>query len=298
MATAIEKAAACVVAIAEGEIGYCEKASNAYLNDKTANAGSGNWTKYAAYFDAQRGVYNFYNGRKNGPAGEWCDMFVDWSFCQAFGIDTARRMLYQPLDSCGAGCSWSASYFRENDAFYSSPKIGDQIFFGPKKNENHTGLVVDVTDDKVITVEGNANNKVMRRTYSRSDGNIAGYGRPNFALVADRFEEKPLPPIVDDPDPEYITKDEAKAMFESLLESRIGDQINTIKDIPHESVKAVARVLLDLEAVDGGTPYAINPDDINLPYEIVRALVISARYTNKMIERLISVMNEGGEDDG
>ena len=296
MATPIEKAAACVVAIAEAEIGYCEKASNSQLNDKTANAGSGNWTKYGAYFDAMRGEYEYYNGSKNGF--DWCDQFVDFCFAQAFGVDDGRKVLYQPMRSCGAGCAWSASYFRENGAFYSTPKVGDQIFFGPKGNESHTGIVVDVSSDKVVTVEGNANNKVMRRTYSRSDGNIAGYGRPNFSLVADRFEDKPLPPIADDPEPEYLTKAEAAALLEQMLEARIGEQIKTIKDIPHESVKAVARVLLDLEAVDGGTPYAINPDDINLPYEIVRALVISARYTNKMIERLISVMNEGGEDDG
>ena len=36
-----------IVAIALAEVGYKEKASNAYLDDKTANAGSANWTKYA-----------------------------------------------------------------------------------------------------------------------------------------------------------------------------------------------------------------------------------------------------------
>ena len=90
--TAIERAIQAVVKTAEAEVGYCEKASNAQLNDKTANPGTNNYTKYAAYFDAQRGTYNFYNGRKNGPAGEWCDMFVDWCMCQAFGMDTARKM--------------------------------------------------------------------------------------------------------------------------------------------------------------------------------------------------------------
>ena len=202
--TAIEKAIQAVVKTAEAEVGYCEKASNSQLNDKTANAGTDNYTKYAAYFDAQRGTYNFYNGRKNGPAGEWCDMFVDWCFCQVFGMDTARKMLYQPLDSCGAGCYFSAQYFKSNSAWASggtTPKVGDQIFFGKRNDENHTGLVVEVHDGKVWTVEGNANNRVQRRVYAISDGNIAGYGRPNWALVADRYTD-------DGPDADTPIKDD------------------------------------------------------------------------------------------
>ena len=299
--TPIEKAAAYVVGIAEAEIGYVEKASNANLNDKTANPGTNNYTKYAAYFDAQRGIYNFYNGRKNGPAGEWCDMFVDWCQCQAWGIDTARKVLFQPMDSCGAGCVYSAGYYRANGAWYSSPKIGDQVFFGKKGNETHTGLVADVSADKVWTVEGNANNRVMRKPYDLNDGNIAGYGRPDYNLVAYKFAEPVTPdtPIKDDDEPFTADeKSEIQRMIDDTIVRRFGKEIKKISDIPHKSVQKVMRRLLDLEAVDGGTPYATDPDDINLPYEIVRALVVSARYTNKMIERLISVMNEGGEIDG
>ena len=36
-----------IVTIALAEVGYWEKASNASLDDKTANAGAANWTKYA-----------------------------------------------------------------------------------------------------------------------------------------------------------------------------------------------------------------------------------------------------------
>ena len=185
--TEIEKAAAYVIGIAEAEVGYLEKATNANLNDKTANAGSGNWTKYAAYFDAQRGEYEYYNGKKNGF--DWCDMFFDWCQCQAWGIDEGRKVVYQPMQSAGAGCPYSASYYRANNAWFTVPKPGDQIFFGAKGKETHTGMVVDVSGDKVWTVEGNASNRVMRRTYYLSDGNIAGYGRPNYQLVADRFAE-------------------------------------------------------------------------------------------------------------
>ena len=61
-----------IVTIALAEVGYWEKASNASLDDKTANAGAANWTKYARDLAAA----GYYNGNKNGYA--WCDVFVDW----------------------------------------------------------------------------------------------------------------------------------------------------------------------------------------------------------------------------
>ena len=204
--TAIEKAAAAVVALARNEVGYMEKASNADLYDKTANAGSGNWTKYGAEIDAQRGTYEFYNGPKNGY--DWCDQFVDWLFIKLFGIDMARKMLYQPMASCGAGCKFSASYFKQNSAWLSggqTPRPGDQSFFGPRGDESHTGIVAEVKDGRVYTVEGNAGNRVQLRSYAINDGSIAGYGRPNYALVADRYTADaetvtPDTPIADDAD--------------------------------------------------------------------------------------------------
>lgn len=197
--TPIEKAAAYVVGIAEAEIGYCEKATNSQLNDKTANAGSGNYTKFAAYFDDlwNRGI-KWYNTRKQGA--EWCDMFFDWCQCQAWGYDVARKVVYQPMESAGAGCPYSASYYRANNAWFSAPKPGDQIFFGAKGKETHTGMVVGVTNIQVITVEGNSGQRTARRTYALTDGNIAGYGRPNYQLVAYKFAADATPdtPIKDD----------------------------------------------------------------------------------------------------
>ena len=41
-----------LLATARAEIGYIEKDTNAQLDDKTANAGDGNWNKYARDLDA------------------------------------------------------------------------------------------------------------------------------------------------------------------------------------------------------------------------------------------------------
>ena len=71
-----------VLDLARSEIGYHEKASNSQLDDPSANSGGANWTKYAAYIDANP---EFYNGKKNGYA--WCDVFVDYLFVKCFGFE-------------------------------------------------------------------------------------------------------------------------------------------------------------------------------------------------------------------
>ena len=54
-----------VIKTARAEIGYLEKATNSQLNDKTANAGYNNWSKFAAFLDDLEVVYN---GKKSGYA--------------------------------------------------------------------------------------------------------------------------------------------------------------------------------------------------------------------------------------
>lgn len=166
---------------ARAELGYLEKKTNSKLDDPKANSGSNNWTKYARDLDA---ISNYYNGRKN-PA-EWCDIFCDWCFVQAFGYPTGRLMLYQPERSLGAGTGYSAQYYRNAGAWVNTPAVGDQVFFKTSAGAIcHTGLVEEVGDSWIQTIEGNANNMVGRHIYNIRDRSIAGYGIPNWGLVAD-----------------------------------------------------------------------------------------------------------------
>lgn len=175
-----------VINIALSEVGYLEKRTNSNLSSQTANAGNNNYTKYANDFDTK--YPNFYNGKKNGYA--WCDVFVDWCFVKAFGVDAALKLLGQPLKSCGAGCSWSAKYFKNIGRFHKIPKVGDQIFFKDSSGDPcHTGLVYKVTATKVYTVEGNTSTAsgvvanggaVATKSYSITYNRIYGYGRPNY----------------------------------------------------------------------------------------------------------------------
>jgi len=155
-----------VVAIAKKEENYKEKKKNI--------------TKYAKYFDNNRKTFKFYNGKKQGT--QWCDIFVDWCFAQAFGLKEASSVLYQSKNSCGAAPRYSIQYYKKNGKFNKKPQVGDQIFFGTKKNVSHTGIVVSVnTKRKTVTViEGNSNNKVEKNTYKMSYSKIVGYGHPNY----------------------------------------------------------------------------------------------------------------------
>ena len=163
--------------IARGELGYMEKETNSQLDAPTANAGDGNWTKYA------RDLYNagYYQANKNGYA--WCDMWVDWCFLQLCGGDAkkAQEIICQ-TGPYGAGCIWSAKYYKQQGRFYTSdPKPGDQIFFGTSiEDAEHTGIVEEVNATTVITIEGNTSNKVARRTYPLNHSRLVGYGRPKF----------------------------------------------------------------------------------------------------------------------
>ena len=109
--TAIER----LIATAKAEEGYLEKATNAQLDSKTANAGSNNWTKYARDLD---NIGNIYNGKKNGYA--WCDVFVDWCFIKTFGVDLAMKLLCQPYGGAGAGCTYSVQYYKQKGQFHKA----------------------------------------------------------------------------------------------------------------------------------------------------------------------------------
>lgn len=179
-----------VVRIAAGEVGYLEKASNKDLDSQTANAGSGNWNKYAR--DLWAADPHYYNGPKNGY--DWCTAFADWCIYMAADQDAAaaqQAVCY--TGPWGASCTLSVQYYRAAGRFYprfeANPKPGDQIFFGSASNIRHTGLVEKVTDGVVYTIEGNSGNSVRRKSYALSNSDIYGYGRPKYD--GDKAPESP-----------------------------------------------------------------------------------------------------------
>lgn len=168
-----------VISTALAEVGYLEKASNKQLDSKTANAGSANYTKYG------RDMHALYPSTMDFPAA-WCDCFVDWCFYKAYGKTNAMALLGGKFDDYTVN---SAQLYKNKNAWYKSPKIGDQIFFKNNTRICHTGLVYDVDSKYVYTIEGNTSNgtavvanggAVCRKKYLLTNPKIAGYGRPKY----------------------------------------------------------------------------------------------------------------------
>lgn len=165
-----------LVAIAKAELGYREKATNAQLDSKTANAGSNNFTKYGRDLYAK----GYYNGSKNGYA--WCDQFVDWCFLQLTGSKAKAEAMEYQVGTLGAGCGYSMQYYKDAGRFDRTPKVGDQIFFRYSGNSgaDHTGIVIEVQQDKLYTIEGNKDNEVSKCVYPLGYAAILGYGHPKY----------------------------------------------------------------------------------------------------------------------
>ena len=169
-----------VIAVAEAEIGYHEKATWDDLDNPSANPGSANYNKYSR--DLAR--HHYYNSSKKGVM--WCDIFVDWCFAKAYGAEVGRKMLYQPLRSAGAGCGSSRKYFINHKALFDSPEPGDQVFFWARDSReevSHTGLVTRINKGRIYTVEGNSDDKVQRHSYPTDYSRFAGFGRPDWSLA-------------------------------------------------------------------------------------------------------------------
>ena len=169
-----------LVAIAEAEIGYHEKATNANLDSKTANSGNKNFTKYGRDLF----IAGFFNGNKNGF--DWCAQFPTWCVWKLTGKNKKKTEYILCVGGdLSAGCGFALKYYKQAGRFDKAPKVGDQIFFKYNLSDtsyiaDHTGIVVRVTDKLVETIEGNSGNEVKRKAYQRTDKTIIGYGHPRY----------------------------------------------------------------------------------------------------------------------
>lgn len=180
-----------VVDVAVGEVGYLEKSRDAYVRNpnvvwyKIDGAGHDNITKYALEIDR---IDWFAVSVQYGP---WCATYIDWCFLKAADWDieeAARIKFHGPLDSL-VDCA--IDQYKAAGRWYREPHVGDQIFFAKANGVDpaHTGLVVDVDDDYVYTVEGNTSAETgvvsnggacARKWYKRNYYRILGYGRPLY----------------------------------------------------------------------------------------------------------------------
>ena len=159
-----------VIEVAKGEIDYLEKRSNSQLDDKTANAGYNNYTKY------WRDVKPEWNG------AYWCACFITWVFQTALGKKRAKELLkHYPY----VYCPTLAGLFTK----YSTPQVGDIVIFWKGGAYAHTGLVIAVSGNTFVTIEGNTSGAssvvpngggVCQKTYNLKDVN-AKFCRPAYS---------------------------------------------------------------------------------------------------------------------
>lgn len=168
-----EQAINALIAVAKNEIGYLEKATNAQLDSKTANAGYNNYTKY------WRDIYPAYQGQP------WCACQISWDMMTAFGLETAKKLLrHWPY----VYCPTMANLF----TLYANPQVGDIVIFKHNGVFTHTGLVIKVQGDKFWTIEGNTSGAsgivangggVCQKTYYNSQLPGTKFCRPDYSIV-------------------------------------------------------------------------------------------------------------------
>ena len=148
-----------VVAIAATQVGYAE-----------ADDGS---TKYGAWWQEHVGKTSY-----DFVTADWCAIFINWCAAQAGASNV--------YSSNSAQCSYILSKYQSGqsgNAAYTfgsgyTPRPGDIIFVGGSDGTvNHNGLIVEVTDTTIYTIEGNSSNKVSRVSYSMETGYRNGSSR-------------------------------------------------------------------------------------------------------------------------
>ncbi len=163
-----------ILRIAVSQLGYHEGEDGDYSGTNTGS--SGNCVEYFRLL-----IPNW-----SDNSDEWCACFVNWCLNQAH-IDYASSEI---------GCwKWvvelKAMKMFENSAAYQgtyTPRPADMIFFhwadkeGKYNNTgaSHIGYVLYTTDERVYTIEGNADNNVTVRSYALNDPCVIGYGTPPY----------------------------------------------------------------------------------------------------------------------
>ena len=190
-----------LIAVAEAEIGYLEKKSNKDLDDKTANAGSSNYTKYNRDMKQWAG--------SAGLSDQWCQNFVDWCFVVAFGLEGAKKLLYKFTNYTPTGSDQFKNRGRYTKRGKGTPQRGDVVYFysTAKGRIGHVGIVYKVGSSTVYTIEGNTSGAstlvtngggVKKKSYSLTSTYIDGYGRPDYAqLPNDGYDMPPASTVPD-----------------------------------------------------------------------------------------------------
>ena len=155
-----------VLAIARTQIGYHESTRDFVID---AEGNMKGYTRYGDWYGVEH--------------EDWCAMFV--AFCLNYA--GVSRSDY-PWD---ASCEVFRGNVKYRGAYESAgeyvPQPGDLIFFEDDEYRNkagHIGVVENVSETTVYTIEGNSASEVRRKSYSLNDSSIMGYADTTALMIA------------------------------------------------------------------------------------------------------------------
>lgn len=224
-----------LLAVARTQLGYGESDENFIVKADGSQQG---YTRYGDWFGA--------------PYDAWCAMYV--SFCLNYAEIPASGF---PRD--GICARWVENlrglglYAPADEA---RPQPGDLIFFDKALGGvcDHVGIVTEVSDGEITTIEGNSGKVVCHRSYAPDDRRILGYGLLNaaYARSAGGNQGKSAPEAAEpvaptesapeaenlagvDPGARLAAADASKDAPEGEATRMIFDAEPVAVDVPHES---------------------------------------------------------------
>lgn len=135
---------------------------------------------------------------------KWCASFVSWAFHNGLGGDKekGKAALYGPYSACVQGL---LDNFKGAGKLTKDPQPGDVIIWKTSK-KSHVGIVQAVNGNgTVTTVEGNSGDMVKSNVISLSDGNLTGFGRPNWDAVDTRSNKTGFATSINNSDSPTVT---------------------------------------------------------------------------------------------
>lgn len=121
----------------------------------------------------------YYGKHVSGSSYPWCVVFVCWVANQ---VGVLKELIPRT-----AGSSTMYRWFKNHSGITMQPKRGDIGFVKstlPDKDKypaEHTFIVYEVKGNKITTIEGNIDNKVVKQT-RKIDDKILGFGVVNWDL--------------------------------------------------------------------------------------------------------------------
>jgi hypothetical protein len=115
---------------------------------------------------------SYYGRVVRGKDFKWCVVFQWWCFQKA-GISTA---VFPKSARVFAVRDW----FKKRGRFYRKPMVGDLVIY----SFSHIGFVEKLLrNNRIQTIEGNWNDRVVRRINKADAATIEGYCRPEYHKV-------------------------------------------------------------------------------------------------------------------